>query len=298
MSRTPATGRENLIGSLFMILSMAGFAIEDSFIKYATLTDRQIPHGQLIVMVAASGMVFFGAMTAFRRQPLFPAELLSKPLLIRGGFEIMGRLSYTLAFILAPLITATAILQATPLVVVAGAALFLGEKVGPRQWAAVVLGFFGVMLILRPWGAQFDFLTILAVLGMIGFAGRDLATRASPARLSNWQLGFIGYTMFTLAGLIIWGLQGGFTQISGAAMTYITIAAMGGITGYFALTVAMRTGDVGAVTPWRYTRLIIGAILVLIMFGEPIDLPTIIGSVIVVGSGIFTMIRRRQRQQT
>jgi drug/metabolite transporter (DMT)-like permease len=293
LTQIAQTGRDNLIGSLFMIISMAGFAIEDSFLKYAADTFGDIPSGQTVVLLTIVGMAVFGIAARWAGQPLWSDAYLSRPLLLRGVFEVSGRLSYTLAFILAPLITATAILQATPLVVVAGAAIFLGEKTSLRQWLAVVIGFGGVMLILRPWGASFDVFAILAVLGMIGFAGRDLATRASPAVLSNAQRGFIGYAMFFGAGCIIWGAQGRIAPMPPMAIVLTLIAGAGGVLGYFALTVAMRRGSVGAVTPWRYTRLIFGAALVLIMFNETIDMPTIIGSFIVVISGLLGINRQR-----
>lgn len=275
-----------------MIVSMAGFAIEDSFLKYAAEAYPGIPSGQTVVLLTVIGMAFFAVLARRSGQPIWSADFLSRPLILRGLFEITGRLSYTLAFILAPLITATAILQATPLVVVAGAALFLGEKTSIRQWIAITVGFAGVMLILRPWGAGFDLYAILAVLGMIGFAGRDLATRASPAKLGNAQLGFIGYTMFFVAGLIIWGFQGVVVAMPPMAVVWTLIAGAGGIVGYYALTVSMRRGSVGAVTPWRYTRLIFGAALVLFLFDETIDAPTIIGSIIVVASGLFGISRK------
>ena len=92
---------------------------------------------------------------------------------------------YTLAIIFTPLSSASAILQTTPLVVVTGAAIFFGKKVGWRRWTAIMVGFFGVLLILQPGFEGFKTASILAVLGTLSFAGRDLATRASPRVLSN-----------------------------------------------------------------------------------------------------------------
>lgn len=278
-----------------MIVSMAGFAIEDSFIKLAASFAPDVPVGQWFVTVAGMGMAVFGLLTVATGQTLFTRDYFSKPLIVRGVFEVLGRLAYSLAFILTPLITATAILQATPLVVMAGAAIFLKESVKLRHWIAVFCGFVGVMLILQPWGASFNFLTILAVIGMIGFAGRDVATRASPMRMGNFQLGFIGYSMFAIAGLIMWLLAGRITTtLPLQSLMFIGVAGIGGIVGYYALTVAMRTGEVGAVTPWRYSRLIIGALIAWDMFGERMDTATLIGSTIVVLSGISTFLRFRR----
>ena len=90
-----------------------------------------------------------------------------------------------LAIALTPLSTASAILQATPLVVIAGAALVFHERVGAARWIAVAVGFVGVLLILRPGAEGFGMLSIFAVIATLGFAGRDLATRAAPMSMSH-----------------------------------------------------------------------------------------------------------------
>ena len=275
-----------------MITSMAFFAVEDTFLKLAT---AELPKGQAVTMTGFIGMLIFAALAFLNRQPLWTRAYVSPTMRVRAVFEISGRLSYTLAFMLAPLLTATAILQATPLVVVAGAALFLGEPVGIRRWIAVIIGFVGVMLILRPWGAEFDMLTLLAVLGMLGFAGRDLTTRASPPSLSNFQLGISGYLMLTIAGLLIWTADPRLVALNLHQALLLTIAISGGVFAYYALTTAMRRGDVASVTPWRYSRLIFGAAMGAFMFGESFDTMTLVGSVIVVGSGLFTLFRARRK---
>ena len=96
-----------------------------------------------------------------------------------------------LAIALTPLSSATAILQATPIIVVLGAMAFFGETVGWRRWCAIVIGLIGVAIILRHGADDFSPLSILAVLGTLGFAGRDLASRAAPATLTT-SLGVIG----------------------------------------------------------------------------------------------------------
>ena len=124
-------------------------------------------------------------------------------LLVRSLFEIVGRVFYALAIALMPITNASAILQATPLVVVLGAVIFLNEKVGWRRWGAIIFGFFGVLLIIQPGTEGFSIFSILAVVGMIGFAGRDLATRLSPLNMSNFQLGGLGFLMVFISGILI-----------------------------------------------------------------------------------------------
>jgi len=207
---TAAPRSANLRGSLWMVAAMAGFAIEDMFLK---ATTAHIPLGQALLIFGLTGIAFFAIRTKRAGERLLHPALLSRPLLIRSGFEVAGRLFYALAVALTPLSTASAILQATPLVVVAGAALLFGETVGWRRWTAITTGFAGVLLILRPGVEGFTLLSLVTVAGMAGFAGRDLATRAAPPALSNRQLGVIGMAMLATAGAIILAVPFRYTRL-------------------------------------------------------------------------------------
>jgi drug/metabolite transporter (DMT)-like permease len=214
--------------------------------------------------------------------------------IIRACFEVGGRLFYTLAIALTPLSSASAILQATPLVVVAGAALFFGERVGWRRWTAITVGFLGVLIILRPGLEGFSALSVLAVLGLLGFAGRDLATRAAPPALSNLVLGVYGFAMMVPTGAALLAWTGGASLPDMQTGSALAVATLFGVAGYYALTVAMRTGEVSVVTPFRYTRLLFALFLAILFLGEEPDAATLIGSVVIVGSGIYTLLRGRK----
>ncbi|MCX7286525.1 MAG: DMT family transporter [Rhodobacterales bacterium] len=280
---------DNQRGAAFMTASMAGFAVEDVFVKAAAST---LPLGQVLLTVGLIGMISFAMMVRARAEPLFPPAFRSPAMLIRCGFEVTGRLFYGLAITLTALSTTSAILQATPLVVVAGAALVFGERVGWQRWLAVVAGFAGVMVILRP-GSDFSALSLLAVVGLIGFAGRDLATRAAPKGLSNRQLGALGFAMLACAGAILLAVTGEARVPHGHELLFLAGATVFGMLGYHALTYAMRTGEVSAVTPFRYTRLVFALILAMAFFGEHPDAATWIGAALVVGSGIYALTRSR-----
>ncbi|WP_022704623.1 DMT family transporter [Pseudorhodobacter ferrugineus] len=281
----------NTRGGLLMIAAMAGFAVEDMFLKTAA---RTVPVGQILMIFGAAGMVGFAILAKRQGAQLLNPDILSRPILTRAVFEVMGRLFYTLAIAMTPLSSASAILQATPLVVVAGAALVFGERVGWRRWAAIMAGFAGVIIILRPGLEGFTPLSILAVLGMLGFAGRDLATRAAPKTLSNLTLGVYGFAMMvpTGAGLLAW--TGGAVVPDAATSAALAAATVFGVAGYYALTAAMRVGEVSVVTPFRYTRLLFALILGTLVFAERPDAATLLGSAIIVASGIYTLLRGRK----
>jgi drug/metabolite transporter (DMT)-like permease len=278
---------ESQKGAVYMTASMAGFAVEDVFVKAAA---KGLPLGQVLMTIGLAGMLVFATMALRQGEVLLPRAFLSRAMLVRCGFEVTGRLFYGLAITLTALSTTSAILQATPLVVVAGAALVFGERVGWRRWLAVLVGFAGVLVILRP-GSDFSTLSLLAVVGLLGFAGRDLATRAAPKGLSNRQLGALGFAMLAAAGAILLVFSGGAKVPTGLGLAHLAGGTVFGVTGYHALTYAMRTGDVSAVTPFRYTRLIFAMVLAMALFGERPDLATWIGAALVVGSGIFALRR-------
>lgn len=277
-----------------MILAMGVFAVEDSLVKLAALT---LPVGQIMIAFGLGGAAIFACIARLRGEPLFIRDVVSLPMRIRVGFEITGRLFYFLAVALIPLSTATVILQATPLVVVASAAVVFGERVGWRRWVAIFIGLAGVMVILRPWADGFSTLSILAVVGMLGFAGRDLASRAAPASLSATILGLYGFLSVVVAGLLFSIWEGRAFVFPDTVTSISLIAAIGaGAFAYTCLMKAMRTGDVSAVTPFRYTRLIFGVALGVLVFGEELDAAMGIGSALIVVSGLFILWRGKSTQ--
>lgn len=290
MTATPPRSA-NLRGALWMVAAMAGFAVEDMFLKSVT---AHIPLGQALLIFGLTGAAFFAIRAKRAGETLLHPALLSRPLLIRSSFEVAGRLFYSLAVALTPLSTAAAILQATPLVVVAGAALLFGEKVGWRRWTAISVGFAGVLLILQPGVEGFTLLSLVTVAGMLGFAGRDLATRAAPPALSNRQLGTIGMAMLALAGAMILAVTGGARMPDPTALALLAAMTAFGIFAYNALTIAMRTGEVSVVTPFRYTRLVFAMILGILVFHERPDALTLAGSALIVASGLYTLSRSRR----
>ena len=281
----------NRRGAVFMVLSMAGFAVEDSLLKIAAVS---LPPGQVLITFGVLGTMTFAALALMAGEAPLTRAMLGRPMILRSLSEVTGRLFYMLAIALTPLSTASAILQATPLVVMVGAAVLFGESIGPRRWLAVALGFGGVLLILRPGTEGFGALSLLAIMAMLGFAGRDLATRAAPVSLSFRQLGVVGFSMLIVAGLIVLPFGGPMAAPDGATWAGLLAAAAAGVCAYTFLTVAMRTGEVGAVTPFRYTRLVFAMIAGVLVFGESPDRWTIIGSAVIVLAGIVALRLSRQ----
>ncbi|SDX84880.1 DMT family transporter [Citreimonas salinaria] len=276
-------------GAVFMCLAMLGFGIEDALFKAAT------QHASPGMATLVFGLVALALSILWARYsgiPAWSAEYLRRRLLIRTAFELVGRLFFALSLAFVPLATTSAILQAAPLMVTLGAALVLGEKVGPRRWAATGAGFIGVLLILRPGAEGFQPTVIFAVLGMIGFAGRDLATRTSPPGVHAAQLGVLGFAVVTAAGIVILLAEGARPTMPPApAWPWMIGTALVGVVAYAALTQAMRSGTVSVVAPFRYFRLIVALVIAYAAFGERPDGWMLAGAALIVVSGLYTLLR-------
>ncbi|WP_169544593.1 DMT family transporter [Sneathiella aquimaris] len=285
----------NIRGTLFMVLAMAAFALEDMFFKSAV---QAIPVGQALILFGLGGMLVFMILSMAKGEKIIHPQITAPPLIIRSACELLGRLFFALAIAYTPLSSASAILQATPLFVALGAIFFFKESVGWHRWGGIILGFAGVLLILRPGWSGFEAASLFAVLGTLGFAGRDLATRAAPMTMSNRQLGIYGFFILFLAGVIlsVWhGISFVVPEMTVWFKLSATIAA--GVVAYNALTIAMRTGEISVVAPFRYTRLVFAMILGAIVFSERPDGLTLLGSAIVVASGCYIVLRERKTRK-
>lgn len=279
---------ENIRGILWMIAAMAGFALEDSFVKLAA---GSLPLGPVVTVFGLGGFLFFAALTLGRGQPLVTADTLSRAVLLRAVFEVIGRTGYFLGITLTPLSNASSILQASPLFVTLGAALVFGEHVGWRRWIAILAGFIGVLIVLRPGLEGFTAASLFTLVGTLGFAARDLGTRAAPKSLSNLQLAVYGFAVLIPTGLVLSLFTGPVAMPDARGAAFVALAIVCGIAGYYSITAAMRLGEVGVVTPFRYTRLLFALILGFAVFGERPDALTLVGGAIIVASGLYTILR-------
>lgn len=283
---------DNLRGALFMVLAMLGFAVEDMFIK---LLAGSVSVGQILLMLGIGGSLFFAGLVRAQGLRMFTHDMLTAPILVRGLGEMVGTMSFVSAIALTPLSSASAILQATPLAVTLGAALFLGEQVGWRRWSAIFVGLFGVVLIIRPGMESFEPLSLLALGGVFGLAARDIATRRVPPSISTTQLSFLGFLAgIPVGGLMMLGLGNAPVGLHGTD-TFYFIAALGiGLFAYYAIVAAMRVGEVSFVTPFRYARLLFALLIGVTIFDESPDALTLLGAAIIVASGIYTVWRERR----
>ncbi|MAQ38074.1 MULTISPECIES: DMT family transporter [Thioclava] len=284
------TDHDNLRGSMLMILAMAGFALEDMFIK---MLAGDWPVGQILAAVGLGGATIFAVLAKLKGERIFTRSLLSSALWLRNLGEIVGTGFFVSAVAFTPLAQATAIHQATPLATTLGAAIFLKERVGWRRLSAILIGFLGVLVVIRPGTDEFSMLSLLAVGAVIGLSMRDVTTRRVPRDVTSLQVATLGFFCVLPLGLVLLAvLPEPIVTPEPMDWLYLAGALAIGPVGYYALIASVRLGEIAVIMPFRYSRLAFAVVISTLVFAEPPDRWTLIGGAVIVGSGLYALWRQ------
>ncbi|QFT57929.1 EamA-like transporter family protein [Sulfitobacter sp. THAF37] len=280
-----------LLGALLMTASMAAFTLNDTLLK---LTAGAVPLAQLIfmrslitctLMLATKGRIGTMHFDIARRDWLLIGA--------RAVSEVAISYFFLTALFHVPLANLNAVMQVVPLAVTLASALFLREAVGWRRFVAIFIGFFGVLLIVKPGAAGFDIWSVYALMAMLGVTARDLITRQlSPTVPSMTVALSTAASVMTAFGLV--SLTGPWVPIAPHVWLLIIGSAVFVMAGYFLSIWVMRVGDVSFTAPFRYTGLVWALILGWSVFGEWPGWMTLLGAAIVVATGVFTFYRERK----
>ncbi len=283
---------DNLRGAALMTLSMFLYAVENMIVKGVAET---VPIWQILMMNAGAGALIFAAIARWMGISILSRGMLSGPVLIRCGAEIFGTAGFVIALALVPLSTVSAILQALPLMMTVGAAVVLREPVGWKRWMAVVIGFGGVLTIVRPGSDVFDPNSLYALMAVVGLGLRDVITRRVPPGISTIQLSTWAFLFLPAAGVILLPFGSAATMPGMMQVVLLIIALLLGLLGYYTITVSTRLGETAAVAPLRYTRLIFALALGALVFGERPDFLTLAGACVIMATGLYTLARERRK---
>ena len=274
-----------------MMMSMACFAVEDTFIK---LLSARLPATQILFSIGFGGALITLVLAIVLNVNLADKILLNKHVISRTIADLFGALSFTSAMVLIPMSLLASILQATPLFVTLGAAILLGEKVGWRRWSAIFIGFLGVIIILQPGYGSFQLASLLGLAAVLCLALRDVVTRDMATEIPTLTVTFYACLAMGSAGFIAYPFFGPLIMPTTYEAIILICAAIIGLTGYFLLVLATRKGDVSVIAPFRYSRLLFSLGLASLILGEKLTLPILLGGLLVVSSGIYTFGRERR----
>lgn len=287
------------LGYAFTLLAIVIFSLQDAISKH--LGSAYPP-----VFIAMLRFWAFGAfaMMLGARSPggLRAAAATKRPVLqiLRGVLLAFQIVIVITAFSTVGLAHSQAILSSGPIFVALLSMPLLGERVGWRRWTAIGVGLCGVLIVLNPAGSSFDASVLLPLVGALMFAIYVIVTRLvsrdDPASTSFFYIGVAGAAAISLVGPFFW------TNLTPVDWLWMGLLCITGMASHYFLIRAYDLLDAAAVQPLTYLQVVLAAIIGVSVFGETLSLNTVVGSVIVVGAGIFTIwresvvARRRARE--
>lgn len=286
MSRTPQT-----LGILLMIATTFVFAVQDGL-------SRHLAGQYSVLMVVMIRYWFFAAFVIFiaarSKGGLRAAARSRKPLLqlFRGALLALEICVAVLAFVLLGLVQAHAIFAAYPLIIAALSGPVLGERVGWRRWAAIGVGFIGILIILRPGFGVFTPAALVSLLAAVMFALYGLLTRYAArydrSATSFFYTGATGAVVMTAIG--IWQWQ----PMTLPDWGWMAGLCLTGVLGHWLLIKCYEFAEASAVQPFAYFQLVFSSAIGVAVFDETLPPLTVLGAGVIVGAGLFTLWRERR----
>ncbi|RCS25306.1 DMT family transporter [Phyllobacterium salinisoli] len=278
----------NVRSCIFMMLAMASFTANDSITKFLS---ESMNTGQIMLLRGALATAVI-LIIAMQRKAVIPLRKTLHPMiLLRAVGEMGATITYLVALVHLSLAFTSAVFQSVPLAVTMCAAIFLKEQVGWRRWLAITTGFVGVLIIVRPGADGINPYAAMLLVGVAFTACRDLATRRVPDTIPTLMISALTSSAITLTGAALIVPMGGWSLVGWGEAGLLMVAAILLLIGYHFIILAMREGEISFVSPFRYTSLLWAILLGFLIFGDIPDLPMIIGSAIVVLSGIYMLYR-------
>lgn len=274
-----STANSNARAAVLVIVAMAAFCCNDAVIK--TLSAR-VPIGELIAVRGLFAILLMVALLPRIGSRIGRPERFTW---MRGAGEAAVTFAFLLALARLPLGDTYTLYFAGPILLTAGAALVLGEKVGRRRWIAVVTGFVGVIVVLglpSTWQAA----SMLALGAAFLSVGRDLATRKIPASVGSGTVAVVTGVCVAVTGALT-VVAGDWVWLGWSDIGLCGVAALGVAGGYTAFVMGLRAGELSFVATLRYSGIPMAMLLGFAIWG---DLPTpqmLAGALLIAGSGLF-----------
>lgn len=289
MSAASDASQSNLKGMASMALAMGLFVTNDTLVKLAV---AELPLGETLTIRSGLAVLILLALLLRNGEAGLAVHVLHPRVMARSLLDVATTFAYVAALAAMPIAATTTIYMASPLITTALAVPLLGETVDGRRWGAIVVGFLGAVVVMRPDPASFHAVALLPLLAATLGSVRDIVTRGIGNAIPGTVVGLSGALLVTLASapLSIWEswrlpAPGTLACLAGAAFAFAG--------GSLALVHAFRTAPVAVVSPLRYLLIFAALVSSYLVFGEGPDLWATAGMVLVVGAGLYTLHRER-----
>jgi drug/metabolite transporter (DMT)-like permease len=294
------------LGAICAAISVVFFSINDVAIKF--LSGGYALHqvvlirsliGLLLVVVVIAPLTDGWAIARTKRLKMH---------MFRGLCVVFANMTFFLGLAAMPLADAVAIFFISPLVITIFSVLFLGESVGPRRWAAIAVGFIGVLIMMRPGTDAFQVASILPLAAAFCYAGIHIITRRIGGTESAATMAFYIQIMFIVVCLAM-GLavgDGRFGDQSDPSLAFLlrawswplvadypvfAIIGIGIATAGYLISQAYRVAEASFIAPFEYLALPMSVVLGMLVFAEFPDAWDYLGMALILGAGLFTIWR-------
>lgn len=266
-----------------MVLAMGSFVTNDTLIK---VVGQSLPVGEIIMVRGFFAMVILTAICAHQGVLGNVGALGNGRVMARAGLDVVATIAFVTALMHMQIANLTAVMQAVPLAVALLSRLFLGEQVGWRRLSAIVLGFIGVLMIVKPSPSTFNAYELLALLIVFAVALRDLVTKRIPGRIPSFVVALANACFVTAGGAVL-STVSGLVWPEAWQIGLLALAAVFLSSGYLFMVETLRMGDLSATAPFRYSIMIFAIISGIAVFHEYPDGIAAAGMVLIVASGLY-----------
>lgn len=283
--------KDNLpLGIGLMIFTTFVFAVQDAISKYLASAYNPI-HTVMIRYWFFAAFVIFLAMRRKGGIRAVAASGMPKVQILRSLVLVLEICVMVTAFTVLGLIESHAVFASYPLIIAALSGPILGERVGWRRWAAIGVGFIGMIIILDPSAGVFSLASLIPLCSAVLFALYGLLTRyvarTDGAQTSLFYTGTVGAVAVTCIGIWLW------EPMSGPDSWIMAALCVTGVIGHFTLIKCYDVAEASAVQPFAYLQLVFAFALGLLM-GEVLRQEALIGSLIIIAAGVFTLMRSKK----
>ena len=279
---SPGANRRGIVA---IVGGMAAFSISDVLTKLVALTH---PLGEVFAVRGLFTIALVGGTMVLVGHWRHLRAALGATVLTRSALDAASSGLYVAALVHMPLADTVAVVLSTPVILTLLAVVIFRETVDARRWAAVLIGFAGMLFIVRPAPASLNIWALVALLAAFSSALRDVTTRRVDPGVPTTVLAFASMVALTLVGF---GLGLGEQW---RALTANECAVLAGAGLFFGLAIylmalAFRAADISVVAPFRYTALLWAGFAGYVVFGELPDRWSAVGAMLIVVSGLYVL---------
>lgn len=286
------TRRSNVVGCVYMVLGSLGTVVNDAFIRSAV--DRGLGVYQALFLRATAMTLIFAGAGGVRNEHL-TREHFKGPVAVRATAELLAAALFFTGLVRLPFGNAQTLMMTVPFAITLLAAYTLGERVSGAQYAAVAVGFVGVLVVVRPAAGGFSWWSLVVLASGVCLIVREFATRRVDPRTPAVPIALltaIGVAALTGTLAVIVGWK----DITLHAAVLVGLACCSMIVGYVFSIQTVRVGDLSVSAPFRYSSLIGAVIIGRIVFDERVDALAVVGCVLIVAAGVYSAQLDRRRQ--